>query len=314
VIVEYIDVHSGMEIVERDECLALLAGEEVGRMGVVIGGWPEIFPVNYVLDGDGVMFRTDAGSKLAGATGGPVVFEVDHVDRATKSAWSVILHGRADQVTVFHSPELRRRMSQVSLYPWTRTAKPYLVRITPRLMTGRRIRRRPDVGDRLGKGGLMPPNERLPDAHDDDGGLDELDENECWRLLATQQVGRIAVVVGHYPMVFPVNYTLDGETIMFRTGPGTKLHAIQSSNVTFEVDEIDVVHRGGWSVLVRGTASEIGPGQNPPLADVVQAAGASPWAPGERSHLVRIVSYQITGRRIRPEELLPERFDGRRYL
>ena len=142
----YIDVNSGIEIVERDECLALLAGEEVGRLGVVFGGQPEIFPVNYVLDGDGVVFRTDAGTKLAGATGGPVVFEVDHLDRAAKSAWSVILHGHADQVTVFHSPELRQRMSQVSLYPWTRTAKPYLVRITPRLMTGRRIRRRPDVG------------------------------------------------------------------------------------------------------------------------------------------------------------------------
>ncbi|HLY84458.1 MAG TPA: pyridoxamine 5'-phosphate oxidase family protein [Acidimicrobiales bacterium] len=143
---EYIDVNSGMEIVERDECLALLAGEEVGRLGVVFGGQPEIFPVNYVLDGDGVVFRTDAGTKLAGATGGPVVFEVDHLDRAAKSAWSVILHGRADQVTVFDSPELRQRMSQVSLYPWTSTAKPYLVRITPRLMTGRRIRHLPGLG------------------------------------------------------------------------------------------------------------------------------------------------------------------------
>jgi len=160
----------------------------------------------------------------------------------------------------------------------------------------------------------MPQNDRLPDAHDDVGGLDELDEKECWRLLATQQLGRIAVVVGHYPLVFPVNYALDGEAIMFRTATGTKLHAIHSSNVTFEVDEIDVVHRGGWSVLVRGTANEMGPRQYPLSTDGVEAAGASPWAPGERSHLVRIVSYQITGRRIRPEELLPDRFDGRRYL
>jgi nitroimidazol reductase NimA-like FMN-containing flavoprotein (pyridoxamine 5'-phosphate oxidase superfamily) len=109
--VALIDVNTGVEVISRDECLALLADEEVGRLGVVIGGRPEIFPVNYVVDGDGVVFRSDAGSKLAGATGGPVVFEVDHLERATKSAWSVVLHGRADQVSVFDSPELRQRMS-----------------------------------------------------------------------------------------------------------------------------------------------------------------------------------------------------------
>ena len=159
----------------------------------------------------------------------------------------------------------------------------------------------------------MAPVEPPPDAHDDSGGLDDLGESECWRLLATQPVGRVAVIVGHYPLVFPVNYALDGETIVFGTGTGTKLHAIQSSNVTFEVDEIDVVHRAGWSVLVRGAADEVGPPQKPRLAEMVQAAGASPWAAGERSHLVRIVPYQITGRRIRPEEL-PDPFDSRRYL
>ena len=43
----------------------------------------------------------------------------------------------------------------------------------------------------------------------DPGGLDEIDESECWRLLATQSVVRVAVIVGHYPLVFPVNHLVD---------------------------------------------------------------------------------------------------------
>jgi nitroimidazol reductase NimA-like FMN-containing flavoprotein (pyridoxamine 5'-phosphate oxidase superfamily) len=64
---ELIDRRSGLQVIERAECLRLLATEEVGRLGVVVAGRPEIFPVNYVVDGDEVMFRTDAGTKLAGA-------------------------------------------------------------------------------------------------------------------------------------------------------------------------------------------------------------------------------------------------------
>jgi nitroimidazol reductase NimA-like FMN-containing flavoprotein (pyridoxamine 5'-phosphate oxidase superfamily) len=137
------------------------------------------------------------------------------------------------------------------------------------------------------------------------GSFQELDEADCWRLLATQPVGRIAVMVGHYPLVFPVNYTLDGRNILFRTGAGTKLWAFNRSNVTFEVDEIDPVHRSGWSVSVRGSAREVdlrhdmGIAVDPgPAATVDQNP---PWAPGDRSHVVRIVSDAISGRRICPE-------------
>jgi uncharacterized protein len=142
---QFVDLNRGMDIIDRDECMRLLATEEVGRLGVVLGGQPEIFPVNYVVDDGCVVFRTDEGSKLDGATRGSVVFEVDHLDRAAKSAWSVILHGRADPVTVYDSPDLQRRMSQVTLYPWAGTVKQHLVRIAANSVTGRRIH--PRAGD-----------------------------------------------------------------------------------------------------------------------------------------------------------------------
>ena len=142
----------------------------------------------------------------------------------------------------------------------------------------------------------------------DQGTLDEIDTDECWRLLSTQPVGRVAVIVGQYPLVFPVNYALDGMHILFRTGVGTKLWAIDRSNVTFEVDELDLAGRSGWSVMVRGAAHELSPKQTP-----ADTSGVVSWAPGERVHTVRIVADQITGRRIRPAEL-PPATDLRGYL
>ena len=139
------------------------------------------------------------------------------------------------------------------------------------------------------------------------GSLDEIDEAECWKLLASVPVGRIAVIVGHYPLVFPVNHTVDGRNILFRTGVGTKLWALNRSNVTFQVDEIDFERRSGWSVMVRGSAREVNlprdVGVTVSEEPVVEVDENGPWAPGERLHLVRIVPDGISGRRIRPSEM-----------
>ena len=63
--------NAGIDVIPYHECLELLKTEEVGRIAVVVEGRPEIFPVNYVLDGNGIMFRTDRGTKLVGASHGP---------------------------------------------------------------------------------------------------------------------------------------------------------------------------------------------------------------------------------------------------
>jgi nitroimidazol reductase NimA-like FMN-containing flavoprotein (pyridoxamine 5'-phosphate oxidase superfamily) len=131
-------------------------------------------------------------------------------------------------------------------------------------------------------------------------GLDDIDVDECWRLLATQSVGRVAVIVGHYPLVFPVNFALDGKTILYRTGMGTKVESIHRSNVVFEVDQIDPEAKAGWSVMVKGVAQEIETDRNPALVERAEFGGATPWAGGRRNHLIRILADQISGRRIRP--------------
>ena len=86
----------------------------------------------------------------------------------------------------------------------------------------------------------------------------ELTKDECFGLLARQQVGRVAVVDDRGPVVFPVNFVLDRHMVVFRTDEGTKLDAAAGgSRVAFEIDGIDAAARTGWSVVVRGEAVEV---------------------------------------------------------
>jgi nitroimidazol reductase NimA-like FMN-containing flavoprotein (pyridoxamine 5'-phosphate oxidase superfamily) len=143
--------------------------------------------------------------------------------------------------------------------------------------------------------------------------MQEIPADECYRLLATQEIGRLGVNAEHYPLIFPVNYGLDGTTIVIRTNPGTKLAAAEHANVTFEVDEIDRRTRSGWSVLVRGLAEAV-TGRH--RADLVQRTlehGVQPWAPGEYGTWLRLIPHAISGRRIVPGEL-PPAVDPRAYL
>jgi hypothetical protein len=151
----------------------------------------------------------------------------------------------------------------------------------------------------------------------DEGGsepvVEVLDGDECYRLLATQQIGRLGVNAERYPLIYPVNYGLDRGVIVIRTGPGTKLTAADHANVTFEVDEIDQLTRSGWSVLVRGLAEEVTSAHRAELVERTVAAGVSPWAPGEHGHWLRLIPHDITGRRIVPGRL-PPHFEAAGYL
>jgi nitroimidazol reductase NimA-like FMN-containing flavoprotein (pyridoxamine 5'-phosphate oxidase superfamily) len=135
--------------------------------------------------------------------------------------------------------------------------------------------------------------------------LEELEHEECLRLVASMSIGRVAVTVeGAPPLVVPVNYALDGEVVVFRSGPGTKLHASRETPVSFQVDQIDPFHRTGWSVLIRGVAYQATQREITHLV-------IEPWASGDKHHWIRVLPTAITGRRIR----LPEvPWDTRGYL
>jgi nitroimidazol reductase NimA-like FMN-containing flavoprotein (pyridoxamine 5'-phosphate oxidase superfamily) len=125
------------EWLSPDECWALLRDAEVGRLAIAVMNRPDIFPVNYVVDHGTVVFRTAEGTKLAGAVlGHAVAFEVDGYDPVGGEAWSVVLKGRALELTklldVFEATDL-------PLFPWHNSPKPRFVRIEPDSVTGRRF-------------------------------------------------------------------------------------------------------------------------------------------------------------------------------
>lgn len=125
---------------DEDACWALLGRGTLGRLAVTLQGQPDIFPVNYVLDGARVLFRTAPGSKLAELSVNPqVAFEVDEYDDTF--AASVVLKGVAERI------ELQREIDEadaLALAPWIPTLKYRWVRIAPTVLTGRRFQRAPE--------------------------------------------------------------------------------------------------------------------------------------------------------------------------
>ncbi len=134
------------------------------------------------------------------------------------------------------------------------------------------------------------------------GRLDELSRDECLGLLRRGVYGRVAYTDHALPAITPVNYAMAGESIVFRTAPGTALaEGTRDAVVAFEVDEIDASAQEGWSVVVVGVASEL----SRPV-DVHRAIELTlvPWPTGIRNRFVRITPTYITGRRLTDGRLL----------
>jgi nitroimidazol reductase NimA-like FMN-containing flavoprotein (pyridoxamine 5'-phosphate oxidase superfamily) len=127
-------------------------------------------------------------------------------------------------------------------------------------------------------------------------GWQELSKSECFGLLARERVGRVAFVDDLGPIVLPVNFVLDRHMVVFRTDGGTKLDAaVRGSQVAFEIDGTDEEARTGWSVLIRGEAVEV---TDPAELARLRRLPLHPWAPGAKTHYVRILPAALTGRRI----------------
>jgi nitroimidazol reductase NimA-like FMN-containing flavoprotein (pyridoxamine 5'-phosphate oxidase superfamily) len=122
-----------------DECRRLLATQQVGRLGFICDGQPDVLPVNYVLDGDAVVFATSPGSKLWAATRSTLAFEVDSIDPAGQSGWSVVIHGLAQEITGLDSTSVVERVGALPLAPWPGGDRPNRVRLPFTSITGRRV-------------------------------------------------------------------------------------------------------------------------------------------------------------------------------
>jgi uncharacterized protein len=127
---------------------------------------------------------------------------------------------------------------------------------------------------------------------------EELPVAECWALLRSTPVGRLARVTGEPPDlssdIHPVNHVVDHGSIVFRTADGTKLRSAVHHPVAFEVDGYDAESSVAWSVVVKGRAHEI---VDPEEAIATMLLPLTPWHAGRKPRLVRIEPTTVTGRR-----------------
>jgi nitroimidazol reductase NimA-like FMN-containing flavoprotein (pyridoxamine 5'-phosphate oxidase superfamily) len=128
--------------------------------------------------------------------------------------------------------------------------------------------------------------------------VQELDPAECRQLLESTSIGRLGYCTDQGLRIVPMNYTLVGDSLTFRTGATTEAswHAV-FHDIAFEVDSIDVVRQTGWSVLVVGQASLL---QATSLRMLDLSQTPHPWAGGERSIVAQLPLRQMTGRRVHP--------------
>ncbi|MET3922229.1 pyridoxamine 5'-phosphate oxidase family protein [Arthrobacter sp. UYEF20] len=125
----------------------------------------------------------------------------------------------------------------------------------------------------------------------------QLSMDQCWTLLDTEVVGRVALIVDGHPEIFPVNFVLERRAIVFRSAGGTKLWgAVTAKPAAFEIDGYDVHEQMAWSVVARGEIELI---ESLAEKQAVDALLLEPWQPGDKDYYVRLSPKALTGRRFK---------------
>lgn len=135
-----------LEVLDVETAMRLLREHHFGRLALNDSGGPLIFPVNYVYDGGAIVFRSDLGTKLYAAEDRDAAsFEIDHVDLDLRIGWSVLVRGRLEEA--IDAIDLAH-LDGVGVDPIaTGEGKRHVVRLLPRVITGRRVPLPEDVAE-----------------------------------------------------------------------------------------------------------------------------------------------------------------------
>ena len=128
---------NGLDVLDRQECLALLDRSILGRVALSMGALPTILPINFRLIDDHIVFRTGVGSKLDAASRGAVIaFEVDSFDPMDHTGWSVVVTGIAQEspTTDWSGPILSTAVPR-----WAPSGSSRILFLPTDLVSGRRI-------------------------------------------------------------------------------------------------------------------------------------------------------------------------------
>jgi len=283
-----------LERLTRAECRQLLPSATVGRLAVPTPNFPTVEPVSFALIEGELVVAARAGSAADAVVAGTVLsFETDVLDNANQGGWSVVVTGPVEELD-----ENIVALVRPQLGPWPVADNDRLLLIRSERVTGQRIVTgavsSPEAGSTALISGLSGPTT--------DGGDPQrftrraINTDEGFSLLARggQHVGRLIVTVGGEPVIFPLNFAVDGEAIVFRTQTGTKLTGITRSLATFEVDDIDASGQG-WAVAFEGLAQEVIDADPESMRDRIAAIDLETWPGGDRPHVVRIRPYRVHG-------------------
>lgn len=128
--------------------------------------------------------------------------------------------------------------------------------------------------------------------------VERLSAERCLDLLASRDLGRVALVIDDQPEIFPVNYSVDRSIVVFRVAPGTKPALAANRRIAFEVDDLDSRAGVAWSVMVKGVAHDVTTSKDPFTA-FLRTAGVRSAPPGDRPLWMAIHPSEISGRRFR---------------
>lgn len=130
-------LHTSEELTDT-RCWALLSTQQTGRFGFVRHGSVFIYPVNYLVHGEAIYFRTREDGDIVGELPlGNCTFEVDEVKAEAMAGWSVLAHGRAEVVA--DEALLTELWGRSAEEPWAGGSRTTFVGIQPDRVTGRSV-------------------------------------------------------------------------------------------------------------------------------------------------------------------------------
>jgi nitroimidazol reductase NimA-like FMN-containing flavoprotein (pyridoxamine 5'-phosphate oxidase superfamily) len=124
---------------EPDECWRLVTPGGIGRLVFVDAhGRPSALPLNYAVVDRCIVFATSPDSALdhAGDVLSSVGFEVDRIDDAQRTGWSVLIRGTLAAV---EGSARRQLLHAAPVTPWAGGARDRYFEVRPDEVSGRRI-------------------------------------------------------------------------------------------------------------------------------------------------------------------------------
>ncbi len=98
--------------IDPDDCIALLATTDLGRVGLTIDALPAIRPIRYAIQGNHLVFRAARPSRLQRAAAGQIVaFQADHGGAESGVGWTVHVLGQCNEIIS------EREIEQLELLP-----------------------------------------------------------------------------------------------------------------------------------------------------------------------------------------------------